>query len=464
MPFDLKETLRAHAGECAALYGAHVNPRFARAMGLIGFDRCYVKAQGAWLWDEAGRRYLDMLAGYGVFNIGRQHPVVKRALKDFMDMELPSLVQMDTPVLVALAAKALKEKAGYGLEEVYFGSTGAEANETAIKFARKTTGRARIVHARSAFHGLTTGALALNGSEVFRDGFGPFTPSAMVPFGDLAALEEELAKGDVAAFFIEPIQGKGVNVPPPGYLAEACRLCHAHGALFVVDEVQTGVARTGEFLALHHEQGVEPDMVLMSKALSGGFVPVSAVLMRRKVYDAVFSSLDRAVIHSSTFGKSNFAATAVLATLAVLEDEKLAENARHMGEMLMERLSVLVERYEFLKAVRGRGLMIAMDFGPPRSLKLKTAWKMVNSMNADLFCQAITMPMLEKHGILTQVAGHHMHTIKLLPPLVISEADVAWFMSAFEDVMEGLHRFPGPAWESLTRIAKNALGSSRAPA
>ncbi len=317
------------------------------------------------------------------------------------------------------------------------------------------------MHARSAFHGLTTGALALNGSEVFRDGFGPFTPTAMVPFGDLAALEEELAKGDVAAFFIEPIQGKGVHVPPPGYLAEACRLCHAHGALFVVDEVQTGVGRTGRFLALHHEEGVEPDMVLMSKALSGGFVPVSALLMGERIYDSVFSSLERSVIHSSTFGKSNFAATAVLATLAVLEDEKLAENAQHMGGMLMERLSALVERHEFMHRVRGRGLMIAIDFGPPRSLKLKTAWRMVNSMNADLFCQAITMPMLEKHGILTQVAGHHMHTIKLIPPLVLSKADVEWFMSAFQDVMEGLHRFPGPAWESLTRIAKNALGGAK---
>ncbi len=464
MPFDLKSLFSAHAGEAAALYGAHVNPRFARAMGLIGFSRPYVRAEGPWLWDASGRRYLDMLSGYGVFNIGRQHPVVRKALRDFMDMELPSLVQMDTPVLVALAARELKRRAGLGLEKVYFGSTGAEAVETAIKFARRATGRPRILHAASAFHGLTTGALSLNGSEIFREGFGPFAPNASVPFGELEALERELEKGDVAALFLEPVQGKGVHIAPPGYLREAARLCHAHGALFVADEVQTGAGRTGRFLALHHEEGMEgnaaPDMVLMSKALSGGFVPVSAVLMTDAAHDAVFSSLDRAVVHSSTFGKSNFAAAALLATLSVLDDENLAENAARMGALLVERIGDLVGKYEFLRAVRGRGLMIAIDFGPPSSLKLKAAWKMVNSMNADLFCQAITMPMLEKHGVLTQVAGHHMHTIKLLPPLVISEADADWFMRAFTDVMEDLHRFPGPAWESLSAIARNALSGA----
>ncbi len=461
MPFDLKSLLDAHAGQCAALYGENVNPRFARAMGLIGFDRCYVKGRGAYLWDEAGRKYLDMLAGYGVFNIGRHHPVLHKALRDFMDMELSSLVQMDTPVLVALAAGELKKRAGYDLPKVYFGSTGAEANETAIKFARKTTGMPRILYASSAFHGLTTGALALNGSEVFREGFGPYTETTPVPYGDLGALERELEDGDVAAFFVEPVQGKGVNIPPPGYLRDAADLCHANDALFVVDEVQTGAARTGEFLALHHEEGVQPDMILMSKALSGGFVPVSAVLMSERVYDSVFSSLERAVVHSSTFGKSNFAATALLATLSVIDDENLAARARRMGALLMKRIAALVENYEFLKGVRGRGLMIAIDFGPPKSLRLKTAWKMVNAMNEDLFCQAITMPLLEKHGILTQVAGHHMHTIKLIPPLVINEEDVDWFMRAFVDVMDGLHSFPGPAWESLSAIARNALGGAR---
>jgi acetylornithine/succinyldiaminopimelate/putrescine aminotransferase len=462
MTFDIKQLIDQHAGENYELYEQHVNPRFAKALRIIGFDRCYTRAEGAYLWDDSGRKYLDMLEGYRAFNIGRNHPVVKKALKDFKDMDGASLVQMEAPLLCGVLAGELKRRAGYSLDNVYFCSTGAEGNETAIKFARRATGKTRIVYASSGFHGLTTGALALNGSEVFKENFGELLPSSKIALGDLEALRAELNKGDVAAFFVEPVQGKGVNIPPAGFLAEAGRLCHQHGALFVADEVQSGIGRTGKFLALQHEAGVDPDMVIVSKSLSGGFVPIAAVLMRRAIYDKVFSSLDRAVVHSSTFGKSNFAMTAGLATLAVLDEEGLLDRASRMGDLLGERLKALAPKYEFIKDVRWRGLMLAIEFGPPRSLKLKTAWMTVNKLNEDLFCQAITIPLLEDHGILTQVAGNRMTTIKLIPPLVISEADIDWFVSAFEKVMDDLHRFPGPAWESLMRIAKNAMPRGRA--
>jgi ornithine--oxo-acid transaminase len=334
MPFDINALIAAHAGQDHSLYEAHVNPRFARALRIIGFDRTYVRGQGAYLWDETGRKYLDMLAGYGVFSIGRNHPTVKQALADVMAADMSSLVQMETPLLCGVMARELKARAGYDLDKVYFCSTGAEGVETAIKFARRATGRARIIYASSAFHGLTTGALSLNGSDVFREKFGPLGDSGKVAFGDADALQRELARGDVAAFFVEPVQGKGVHIPPAGYLAEATRACRQAGALLVADEVQAGMGRTGKFLALHHEAGAEPDMVVMSKALSGGFVPMGAVLMRRPIYDAVFSSLDRAVVHSSTFGKSNFAMTAGLATLSVLDDEDLMANATAMGDRL----------------------------------------------------------------------------------------------------------------------------------
>ena len=461
MPFDLKQLIADHAGENYALYEQHVNPRFARALSIIGFDKCYARAEGAYLWDTDGRKYLDMLAGYGTFNIGRNHPEVKRALGDFLDGDVSSLVQMEAPLLCGLLAGELKRRVGYGLDYVYFGSTGAEANEAAIKFARRATGRPGIAYASAGFHGLTTGALSLNGSEVFKEEFGDLLSSVKVPFGDLAALEQALAGGDVAAFFIEPVQGKGVNIPPEGYLAEASRLCRRHGTLLVADEVQCGFGRTGKFLALHHEDGVEPDMVIVSKSLSGGFVPISAVVMRAGIYNKVFSSLDRSVVHSSTFGKSNFAMTAGLAALSVLDDEGLMDNATRMGDLLGSKLRELAPRYEFIKDVRWRGLMLAIEFGKPNSLKLKAAWKTVNTLNEDLFCQAVTIPLLADHGILTQVAGNRMTTIKLIPPLTITEADVAWFVSAFDTVMADLHRFPGPAWESLHRIAKNALGAGR---
>ena len=457
MSLDLDLLFREQAENANEIYERNVNARLAKALRIISFDNTYVKAKGAHLWDAKGRKYLDMLAGYGVFNVGRNHPGVRKVLIDFMEGEFCSLVQMETPLLCGLLAQELKKRAGFNLDKVYFCSTGAESNETAIKFARRTTGRGRIIYASSAFHGLTSGALALNGSNVFREKFGTLIDTVKVPFGDLAALETELKKGDIAAFFIEPIQGKGVNIAPAGYLAAASKLCHAHGALFVADEVQTGVGRTGKFLALHHESGVEPDMIVLSKALSGGFVPVGAVLMTQRIHDAVFSSLDNAVVHSSTFGKSNFAMAAGLATLNVLDEDKLVQNAEAMGNLLGQKLQALMPRFEFMKEVRWRGLMMAVEFAKPQSLKLRTAWTAVHALNADLFCQAITMPLLQDHAILTQVAGNHMTTIKLIPPLVIDESDVDWFVGAFETVMTGLHKFPGPAWDSLTRIAKNAL-------
>lgn len=460
MAFDIKKLVTENGAAANANYARHVNPKFARALKIIGFDKTYETAKGAYLFDSDGTRYLDMLAGYGAFNIGRNHPVVQSALKDFIDADFSSLVQMETPVLCAILADELKQRSGYDLGKVYFCSTGAEANETALKFARKATGKNTVVYASSAFHGLTTGALSMNGSEVFKQDFGELTAARKVPLGDIEALERELAKGDVAAFFIEPVQGKGVNMPPPGFLAKASKLCHQHGALFVADEVQSGIGRTGKFLALHHEPDVEPDMVLVSKSLSGGYVPIAAVIMRDDVFNATFSSLDRSVVHSSTFGKSNFAMTAGLATLHVLDEEKLAENAARTGDMLMSRLKALQSKYEFIHDVRGRGLMIAIEFGKPKSLKLKTAWATVNKINEDLFCQAITIPLLQDHKILTQVAGNKMTTIKLIPPLCIDDGDIDWFMDGFEKVMEDLHKFPGPAWESLSRIAKNSLSGT----
>lgn len=462
MVFDFNKLVKEHQASAYASYEANVNPRFARALKIIGFDNTYVRAEGPYLYDDKGRQYLDMLAGYGVFNVGRNHPVVKQALIDFMRSDMSSLVQMEAPILCGVLAGELKKRTNLGLDYVYFCSTGAEANEAAIKFARRATGRGRLLYASSAFHGLTAGALALNGSEVFREGFGPLIPADKVVFGDLAALDEALSKGDVAAFFIEPVQGKGVNIAPEGYLAEAARLCRRHGALMVADEVQCGMGRTGRFLATHYDPDAEPDIVVLSKALSGGYVPTAAVLMKKPVFDKTFSSLDRAVVQSSTFGKSNFAMTAGLATLSVMDDEKLMENATAMGNLLGERLSQLKGRFEFIKDVRWRGLMLAIEFDRPKSLKLRTAWATVNRINQDLFCQAVTIPLLADHRILTQVAGNRMTTIKLIPPLVISKPDVDRFVAAFEDVMAGLHRFPGPAWESLSRIARNALGSSQA--
>ena len=371
---------------------------------------------------------------------------------------------MDCDVLVVgaglagLVAAELKRRMPNDLDRVFLTNSGTEGVEGAIKFARCATGRSGLIFAKSAFHGLSTGSLALNGDESFREGFGPFLPGCrQVPFNDLAALEQALAGRDVAAFVVEPIQGKGVHLPDDGYLREAAALCRAHGTLFVADEVQTGMGRTGRFLALEHDGDVDPDIVVLAKSLSGGYVPAGAILTRSAIWEKVFSSMERSVVHSSTFHGGSLAMVAALASLKVLDDDGLMDNATRMGGLLRDRLAQMVPQYEFLHEVRGRGLMIGIELGKPRSLTLRTAWSLIHRMDANLFPQAVVIPLMDDHRILTQVAGHKTPVIKLIPPLVLGEDDVRWFVDAFRQVMDGMHQFPGPVWDVLKRLGKHVV-------
>jgi len=462
MPLDIAQLLSTHEGQNYDLHSKHINPQFSKVLRTIGFDRCYVRAEGAYLWDQHGTRYLDTLAGYGVFNVGRNHPAIRDAMQQFLATDYPSLVQMEAPLLSGLLADELKKRVGSHLERVYFTSSGTEGVETAIKFARKATGRSGIVYLNKGFHGLTNGSLALNGDEIFREGFSGFLPDChAVALGDLDALESRLRGENIAAFIFEPIQGKGVNIASEDYLHKASELCKKYGTLFVADEVQCGMGRTGRFMALDHTPGVEADIVVISKALSGGFMPVGAVFSRRWIYEKVFNTLDRAVVHSSTFGQGSLAMVAGLATLNLMDEERLIDRATEMGDYLGERLVDMQSRYEFIKDVRWRGLMIAIEFGEPKKLSLKGAWHVTHKMDGSLFPQAVTIPMLDDHHVLSQVAGHHIDVIKLIPPLIITKEDCDWYLEAFEDVMNRLHRFPGPVWEALSKIGKNAIKTRR---
>jgi len=458
MVFDLANILEKNRGQADSLHRAHVNPKWMQALKLIGFDREYVRAQSQYLWDTQGNRYLDMIGGYAVCNVGRNHPLVCKALTDFLASQAPSMVHFDAPLLAGILARQLKGRVGRDLDRVFFTNSGTEGIEAAIKFCRCATGKPTLLYESGSFHGLSTGSLAMNGCASFRDGFEPHPLHfRAVAFNDLAALERELARGDVAGFVVEPIQGKGVNVHSYGFLAEASRLCHKHGALFVVDEIQTGIGRTGSFLAIDQEGAVEPDMVVLSKGLSGGHVPVGAVLCRTVVWEKVFSRLDRAVVHSSTFHMGGLAMVAGLATLAVYDDEQLGDRSTQMGALLRNGLEAMIPRFEFIRSIRQRGLMIGIEFGKPSSLTLRTAWRITNALDDNLFIQAVTIPLMNEHRILSQVAGHSMSVLKLTPPLTISLDDVQHFLASFERVMVGLHRLPGPAWDALRHIAVNAL-------
>ncbi|HKH79681.1 MAG TPA: aspartate aminotransferase family protein, partial [Solirubrobacteraceae bacterium] len=348
-------------------------------------------------------------------------------------------------------------------------NTGTEAVEAAIKIARAATGRPRVLYAEHAFHGLTLGSLSLNGDEIFREGFGPLVPGCeAVPWGDLDALERALARGggggdgadgsgsgngggrgsgnggvdgDVAAFVVEPVQGHGVNLPPDGYLVSAQRLCHEAGALLVCDEVQTGLGRTGRFLAGEHWE-LQPDLICLSKALSGGLVPIGAVLVSRAAFDRVFDGMERAVRHGSTFGGNDLAAAAALATLRVLDEEGLIERAERLGALLLQLTEPLVDRYEVVTDVRGLGLMWAIELGPPSGTVARGLWDRVERRQPGLFSQLVTVPLFHRHRIFCQVAGHRMNVIKALPPLVISEQDIRRFAAALEETVAAAERYP----------------------
>ena len=462
---SVSEILATRAGEEMALNDRHLNPQLGRIVRTLGFDRRWARGEGAHLIDSDGNRYLDLFSGYGVFAIGRNHPEAIDAVSETMEAHTANLPQLGVTLLSGVLAEQLLARAPASVGAMVPANTGTEAVEAAIKIARAATGRPRILYAEHAFHGLTLGSLSLNGDAIFREGFGPLLPECeAVPFGDFDALERALsggragaggagagaarsrgrdgdARGEVAAFIVEPVQGKGVNVAPAGYLQAAQRLCKEAGALFVCDEVQTGLGRTGRFFALEHWD-LEPDLICVSKALSGGLVPIGAVLVSRAAFERVFDGMERAVRHGSTFGGNDLAAAAALASLRVLDSERLVERAERLGALLLELTTPLVERYEVVSDVRGLGLMWGIEFGPPSGGARRRVWDAAERAQPGIFSQLITVPLFHDHRIFCQVAGHRMNVVKALPSLVIEESEIRRFAAALEEVVARAERVP----------------------
>jgi ornithine--oxo-acid transaminase len=457
MAFSLTELIEERQAEQYPLHRRYVNTGLARVQGIIGFDKIWARGQGAYLWDVEGDRYLDLLAGYSVFNLGRGHPVIKQVMQEVLALDRPNLVKMDCPLLAGLLAEELVKRMPPGLDAVFFANSGADAVDTAVKFARAATKRPRMLYLDHAFHGLMLGTLSLNGGEQFREQFEPLMPGFdSVEMNDLEALERELSQGDVAAFVVEPIQGKGVYIPEDDYLPEAQRLCREHDTLFICDEVQAGMGRTGRFLSCEH-WGLEPDVVTISKSLGGGYIPVSACITSRKIHDKTFSSLDRCQVHSTTFGQNEMAMAAGLASLHVLDEEGLIERAATMGEKLLSGLAALQQRYDMIADVRGKGLMIGIEFRAPSSLRLKAAWAAAEKAQKGLFAQLVVMALMRDHRILTQVGGPEVNIIKLLPPLIIGDEEVEMIVSAFDEVMAEAARVRGRVWGLSGQLIKHAM-------
>ena len=455
---DLRALIDSRSAGTLDLHARTVNPQFVRLLRMIGFDRTWSRAEGAYFFDEQGERYLDMLGAFGMYNVGRNNPTVRRALEQALQLDLPGRVQLGVTTLPSLLAERLLALAPPSVQKVLFTSSGTESVEAAIKLGRAATGRTRVVSADHAFHGLTLGSLSATAAGEFAGRFQPLVPGfTRVPWGDLDAIEAELRAGDVAVVMLEPIQGKGLNLPPAGYLEGVQAACRRHGTLFCVDEVQTGFGRTGKLFALEH-WGLEPDLIPVAKSLSGGYVPSGALLLSDRVFDAVFDSLENALAHGSTFAPSDFAMAAGLATLHELAERDLAGHAARLGDELLARTRPLVERFEVVKEVRGKGLMWAIEFGEPEKGRL--SWQLVEKAQKGLFSQLVVVPLFQQHRIMTQVAGHDLNVIKVLPPLVFSEGDLDWFVRALEETLEDAQRLGRSAVSFALKMAKAGAAAS----
>ncbi|MDQ6706892.1 MAG: aspartate aminotransferase family protein [Acidobacteriota bacterium] len=450
-------TSTATASISDATYTEHVNPQWVRLLNLLQMNVRYERCLGAELFTTGGGRILDFLSGYCVHNAGHNHPAIVEALKRELDRKGPAMLQSHVPELAGELAKKLCARAGGRLGKAFFCSSGSEGVEAAIKFSRAHTRRTGLLYAEGAFHGLTCGALSLMGDAFWREDFGPMLPGTeAVPWGDLTALETKLATKRFAAFIVEPIQSEaGIRLPPSGYLKHAQTLCHRHGALFVLDEVQTGMYRTGPFIAAHLFD-VEPDMVILAKALSGGLVPVGALLMSGAIYNSVYNSLKRSIVHTSTFSENNMSMRAGLAPLEVLERENLGWRATATGEYLRARLGETLSGFEMVREIRGIGLLNGIVFTAPRKLNIRVLFETFMKIHPSMFGQVVVMRLFRDFGMLTQICGNNFLVLKVAPPLMVSESQIDEFVEAIRATVELMH-ISGSFWTEALGLARRVM-------
>lgn len=459
---DFARLLAEAQRDVDANYARHGNPAFARMLGLTGFDRVWRAARGAVLVDDDGREHIDCIAGYAVHGIGRAHPDMIAALTDALASDRPNWVQFERNPLSALLARRLAERVPGELNRVFFSNSGTEAIECAFKLARRATGRSAVLHCDLGFHGLTIGSLAANGNPKLREGFGPLGDSECIPFDDLAALERALATRRFAAFVVEPVQGKTCLAASPGYLAEATRLCNRHGTIFVVDEVQTGIGRTGRFLALEHDPGCRPDMVVLSKALAGGYVPIGATLVREDIWAKTFDTMARALVHASTFQGGTLAMTAGLMTLEIHDRERLSERAERLGARLAEGLRAACARHDAADEVRGRGLIVGIPLKKSDAERFVARLPVIGGLEQLAFGQSFAMELLAAHGVLCQVTDSHANLLKFTPPLVIEESQCDAVVRAVDATMGSLSGGLRATTAGVLRVLRNArLGAGK---
>lgn len=424
-------------------YARHVNPSFIKLLNVWGYGRVFERAEDVWVWDHQGNRYLDFLAAFGAANLGHNHPRLVARLEAFLSEGAMQFNHVGPSLHTARLAERMAGLLPDPLDVSLMSNTGGEAVEAALKLARAATRRAGFVYCEGSYHGTTLGTLSIMGAERMRAPFEPLLGGCVqVPFGDTGALDRALRKLRPAAFVVEPLLGEGgIVLPPPGYLAEAARLCRRRGALLVVDEVQTGLGRTGSMFAFEAER-VVPDVLVLAKSLGGGVVPAGQTITSAEIFSRAYGPTDRFDLHSTTFGGNALACTAALETLDILADEGLVERSRQLGTRLLEGLRRRLEGHPFVRDIRGRGLLVAVELGPTRSGWLsRLAPGLVSLTSKNVFGQWAALKMLEA-GIICQPASQSWNVLRLEPPLTVGAEEVDRAVAALGDILDEYRSLP----------------------
>lgn len=453
---SLDSAVKQDRGQVAENHKSYLNAGLATMLGLLDFDKQFVKAEGVCVWDSKGNKYLDFLGAYGALNTGHNHPRILEALNRVKEM--PNLLQASLGTMAGALAKNLALITPGNLQRSFLCNSGAEAVEGALKLARAATGRQKLIYCDGSFHGKTLGALAVTGRGKYQKIFQPLVPGCVsVPYGDLGALESELKKEETAAFIIEPVQGEGgIIIPPPGYLSEVRNACSKYGALLIVDEIQTGLGRTGRLFACQHDD-VVPDIMTLAKSLGGGIMPAGAYITTDEIWKKAYGGMDKALLHTSTFGGNTWAAAAGIAALEVILEENLPEKARETGEYLINGLRRLKEKYPLIKDVRGRGLMVGIEFNQPGGLASKVSFGLAGKLSEEYLGSLVAGELMNKHRIITAYTLNNPNVIRLEPPLSVSKDQIDIVLQALEDTFTTHKGFFSAAKAGAKSIIKSFI-------
>lgn len=452
--FSLDDALKLTRTEVVELHRDYLNASLVSLMSLINFTKQYVKADGIRVWDSEGEEYLDFLGGYGALNLGHNHPRILAALTKVSQQ--PNLLQASLNTIAGALAHNLAQITPGKLQRSFFCNSGAEAVEGALKLARIATGKTKIISALNSFHGKSFGALTATGKEKYQKPFQPLVPNfEYFPFGDREALEKLLKGHDTAAVILEPIQGEGgIILPPPGFLSAARELCTKYGALLIIDEIQTGFGRTGKLFACEHED-VGPDILCLAKSLGGGVMPIGVYIATDAVWENGYGAIERANLHSSTFGGNSMACAAGLTALEVIREEHLPEKAAELGEYFLNKLKDLQEKYSLIKEVRGIGLFIGLEFEQPKGWLDKLTGGKLGETAREYTGAMVAGELLNKHGIITAYTLNNPNVIRLEPPLVVKKAEIDRVVEALSDIFDQNQSFFGLAVETGKSFLKS---------